>query len=578
METAELLQQIDLFKKLPAHHLTALADIAKPQHFNPGDRLVVQGDLGNRFFIVDSGLVNLRQTDSDGIERSLGVIPTPASQKPNGPRRRYFGEQMFTSQEPFPYHADAVRPTDVHVIARADFDKLVVDRPAIPHALGFVREAERKRTHGWEWVTEGEAVGITEHKHWWALLPGLVPVAILAVISVVGLFIAHFFVVQDYLQWAGLFAAVILVGVGGWQFYDWSNDEYIVTSHRVAHVERVLLTQELRESVPIEKVVGVSLDRRFPAAYFGVSTVVVQTAGREQGNVTFEYVAHGEKIRQFIAEQQGHVRAREAAEEREHFRQGIRQDLRQYLMPEVVARERIAQQQAAPPPPLPRRRKTVRHTFSQWVATLLNLEIVEPGRTTWRKHWIVLARQTWRWFVALLLLDVVAFFFAVNPRLWFPAYWLVGLILLLVCLGGLIWEWEDWRNDIYAVTDSQVIDLEARPFGFGSKSTTAPLDQVQDIRIEMPSTIAFILNYGDVKIETAGKGGQMIFFSVYRPREAQEEIFRRLNAFRQHRAERENSMRTKTIIDALVAYDHFKQEQQLPSDSGPVAPDQNSSG
>ena len=577
METAEQLRQIDLFKNVPAHHLTALAGIAKPQHFNPGERLVAQGDLGDRFFIVESGLVNLRQTDTDGIERSIGVIPMPALQKSNEPRRRYFGEQTFTNQEPFEYHADAVRPTDVYVITRADFDKLVAERPAIPHALGFVREAERRRTHGWEWVTEGETVGITERKHWWALLPGLVPVAILALIAGGSLFVAHFFLVQDYLQWIALAAGVIVAGVLGWQVYDWWNDEYIVTTHRVAHVERVFLTQELRESVPIEKVVGVTLDRKFPAAYLGVSTVIVQTAGREEGNVTFAYVAHGEMIRRFIAEQQGRVRAREAAKERERFRQNIRQDLRQYLMPEAVARERVAQQEQEPPPPT-RRPKPVGQTFKQLVATWLNLEIVEPGRTTWRKHWIVLLRQTGRWVAGLFVLDVAALFFATSPSIRFPGYWLVGMVWLAVCLGGLLWEWEDWRNDIYAVTDTQVVDLEAKPFGFGSKSTTAPLDQVQDIRVEVPSTLAFFLNYGDVKIETAGKGGQMIFFSIYRPRDAQEEIFRRLNLYRHHRAERENAMRSKTIIDALVAYDHFKQEQQQPPESGAVAPDQNSSG
>ena len=577
METTEQLQQIDLFKNVPAHHLTALAGIAKPSHYNPGERLVAQGDLGNRFFIVINGLVNLRQTDTQGIEHSIGVIPTPASQKPNEPRQRYFGEQMFTSQEPFAFHADAVRPTEVNVITRADFDKLVAERPALVHTLGFVRAAERRRTHGWEWVDEGEAVGITAHKHLWALIPGLVPVAIIAVIAIVALFIAHFFVVPDYLQGVGLVAAVIVVGFLAWQVYDWSNDEYIVTTHRVAHVERVLFTQELRESVPIEKVVGVTLDRKFPAAYFGVSTVIVQTAGRTEGNVTFAYVAHGEMIRQFIAEQQDRVHARQAAEERERFRQGIRQELRQYLMPEAVARARAAQQQQQPPPPPPRR-QLVRHTLRQLVATWLNLEIVEPGRTTWRKHWIVLVRQTGRWVIGLFILDLAALFSVLNPALRFPGYWLVGLVLLVVCLAGLLWEWVDWRNDIYAVTDTHVIDLEARPFGFGSKSTTAPLDQVQDIRVEVPSTLAFILNYGDVKIETAGQGGQMIFFSIHHPRDAQEEIFRRLTLYRQNRAERENALRSKTIIDALVAYDHFKQEQQLPSDPGAVAPGQNPGG
>jgi hypothetical protein len=578
MEALEHLQQIPLFKNLPAHHLAALASIAQREHLDPGERLVVQGDLGNRFFIVDAGLVNLRQTDQDGIERSIGVIPTPLSPKSTEPPKRYFGEQMFTTQEPFEFHADAVRPTEVYIITREAYDKLVAERPGIPHMLGFVRTAERERTRGFVWVADGETVALIARKHWWALLPGLVPVAAFGAGAALVLFILHFVLVQDILQWLALGASVVFLLMLAWQIYDWRNDEYIVTNQRVAHVERVFYTQELRESVPIEKVLGVIQVRKFPAAYLGVSTVIIQSAGRGEGNVTFAYVSHGEKIRKVIEEQQNRVRAREAAEQRYRFRQSIRQQLRQFLTPDAVAQERA--EQPAPAPAPPRRARTTRQIVDGWVRAWLNLEIKEPNRTTWRKHWIVLLRQTIRWVIVLIVFDLVAAFIALNPHLQFPGYWLGGLVILAVALGGLLYEWEDWRNDIYAVTDNQVIDLEARPFGLASKSTTAPLDQVQDIRVEVPSTLAFVLNYGDVKIETAGQGGPMTFFSIYNPREAQEEIFRRLNEYRARRAERENAIRSQTIIDALVAYDRLKHEQQSsPSATSPgtSSPDQSPS-
>lgn len=577
MQALEHLQQIPLFKNLPETHLAALAGIAVREHFNPGERLVVQGDLGNRFFLVDSGLVNLRQTDQFGIERSVGVVPTPPSPKSVEPPKRYFGDQMFTTQEPFPFHVDAVRPTDIFVITRENYDALVKQIPGIPHRLGFIRAAEKKRTHGYAWVTTGEMVAIVERKHWWALLPSIAPVGILIVIALVLLFVLSFALVTEMLQWVVLGAVVLVLLVFAYQLYDWRNDEYIVTNQRVAHVERVLVRLELRESIPIEKVLGVTLERKFPAAYFGCSTVIVQTAGREEGNVTFEFIAHAEKIRKMIEAEQERVRARQVAEERDRFRQSIRQELRHYLMPDAVAAERAAQQalSAAPKPLHP---KTTRHLIQSWVASWLNLELREPGRTTWRKHWIVLVRQTGRWFAGLVVLDVIAALMATNRALQFPGYWLGGLVALLILLGLLLWEWEDWRNDIYAVTDGQVIDTEARPFGLGSKSTTAPLDQVQDIRVEVPGALAFFLNYGNVKIETAGQSGQMVFYSIHNPRDAQEEIFRRLETFRTRRAERETSMRSRTVIDALVAYDRLKHEQQAPRapNPGETPPNQNS--
>ncbi len=290
--------------------------------------------------------------------------------------------------------------------------------------------------------------------------------------------------------------------------------------------------------------------------------------------MTFEFVSHGDEIRKMIQNEQTRVQERRIAEEREQFRQSIRQELRHYLMPDTLAAEHAAQQAAAAAaaPPRPR---TTRQVLRRWIGSWLNLEIKETGRTTWRKHWIVLWRQARAWFASLLALDVLAAFFALNPHFQFPGYWLGGLVLLVIVLGGLLYQWEDWRNDIYAVTDTQVIDTEALPLGLNSKSTVAPLDQVQDVRVEVPGTLAFLLNFGDVKIETAGKSGQMVFYSIHNPRDAQEEIFRRLEIYRTRRAERENSIRSRTVIDALLAYDRLKHEQQSASASGETPPSEN---
>ncbi|HEX7593228.1 MAG TPA: cyclic nucleotide-binding domain-containing protein [Anaerolineae bacterium] len=569
MEALEHLQQIPLFKQLPPQYLAALAGIAKRERFVPGQRLVAQSDLGNRFFIVDSGLVNLRRTDIDGIERSIGVVsPHPLANAPLESAKSYFGEQMFTTQEPFEFHAEAVRPTEALVFTRDDFDNLVKDKPGLVHMLGFVDAAERKRTHGFEWVAAGEAVQLVAHKHWWALLPGLVPVTILTGVAALVIFGLHFVLVTDILQWIVLGAGILIGLVLGWVVYDWLNDEYIVTTQRVAHVERVWLTIELRESVPIDKVLGVTLERKFPSDYFGVSAVIIQTAGREQGDVTFAYVSNGEAIRKLIQNQQSRVMARDAAEERERFRQNIRLELRHFLMPETVAAERAAAE-AAQAPSTPPRPTSSWATIQSWIRSWLDVELKEPGRTTWRKHWIVLLKQAGKWLVALVVLDVIAAFFALNRAQQFPGYWLGGLAALVILLGLLLWEWEDWRNDIYAVTDNMVIDTESLPLGLRSKSTIAPLDQVQDIRVEVPGALAFFLNYGNVLIETAGKSGQMIFYSIHDPRDAQDQIFRRLQVARTRRTEKEESLRSHAVVDALLAYDRLKHEQQAPPATAP---------
>ena len=60
--------------------------------------------------------------------------------------------------------------------------------------------------------------------------------------------------------------------------------------------------------------------------------------------------------------------------------------------------------------------------------------------------------------------------------------------------------------------------------------------------------------YGDVLIYTAGAKEPMTFHNVRGPREISLEIFKRMETAKVRKAEREESMRNRQLIDALVAY------------------------
>ncbi len=561
MLAIEHLEKIPLFKDLKPEQLAALANNAKPEHFHASQEIVRQGDLCKRFVIVDAGFVNLWQTDAEGFEKSLGVVtplPPPGS---NAPHKNYFGEQTFTSQEPYEFHATAITDVEAFIIERGDFDALTLTQSHILDALPFIKEAEKARTHGFGWIGEGEAVAAVIHKHWWVLLPGLVPILIGAV-GVLVLKLVIDFIALTMLSVVFPVSVALLLMWLVFTLYDWRNDAYIVTNQRVAHVERIFVTKGLRESVPIDKILGVTVEREGPAGLLGVSTLIIQSAGREEGNVTFSAIANANQIRRIILTQQERVRARQIAEERERQRAEIQRTLREYILPQVVAEEQAKTQAPTLPSALllPFRQRLAR-TIGSW----LDLEIRQTSSTMWRKHWTVLLRQTRNWLLGLVVLTGVFVFLALNPGLQvLPSggYILGGLMALVICLGGLWWEWEDWRNDTYAVTDTQIVDAERLPLGLREKSTTAPLDQVQDIKIEVPNIWATMLNYGDLKIETAGKGGQMVFHSIRNPKGASEEIFRRLEAYRKRRAEREAAIRNRGVVDALVGYDRLRREEE----------------
>lgn len=563
MELVDHLRIIPLFQKLKPEQLELLASQFKTRRFFAGEALAAQGDLGNRFFVLESGVVNLRVTDANGVEQSQGVLsaePLPGSPMPP---QGYFGEQMFEMQEPFEFQAYAVTDVDAFFLDRGDLDAALLLHRQLVHAMPFIEEAEHKRTHGFEWVEPGEVVTAVFHKHWWALVPALAKTGSMAVSVLLITFLFAFFGfgIANVVLAVGAILVLIFLAL---QMYDWRNDEYIMTTLRVAHVEREYVSVELTEAVPFDKIIGSKVERSGISGIIGVGSVVIQTAGRQEGNVSFAHVAKADQIVKHIEQQRGRVRALRAADQRERERDRVQQKLREYIIPHIVAREH-AEAAARTPPPPPAPPPSTWRRAQNLIHSLFELEMKKDVVVTWRKHWIVLLEQEYKIVLGLIGLDVVCVFLAYNPGLQVlppGGYILVALTLLAIGLFGVWWQWEDWRNDTYAVTATQVIDAERLPLGIREKSITAQLDQVQDVRVEVEGVWATLLHFGNLKIETAGQGSQMIFHKIYHPREASEEIFKHMEDLRKRMLEREMDIRDRVTIDSLIGYDRIRKEEE----------------
>ncbi len=560
MDALDSLRTHPWFSKLTLEQFAALMALAKREVFAPGANLARQGDLGNQFFVIESGSVNLRHTDAEGFETTLGVIPSPTAANANVPSKNYFGEQMFTTEEPYENHADALTETVAFVTTRQDFDKFKSENPEILTALAFIAAAEKKRTHGFKWVQKGEIVEHVIRKHWWALAPKIAPLIFITLGLVVGDMLAEAFLKFDLLGWTLRFLVIGSVVWIAWVTFDWYNDEYVLTNQRILHVERVLIIQESSKSVALDKVQNVRLDLALPSQWLGVGSLVVQTASGGEGDITLTMVGNVTEIRGLILSLKDRIRARQLADEREKFRQQIRQELRQYIAPGT-------DENVAPVTVAPKEKRTMAQSVRAGIRSALSLEVYEGNRVMWRKHWFVLFKSTYKYFFALIGLDLLFILIANSPTLQIlgaGGFLFGGLTIFLLVLAGLIWNWIDWHNDIYAVNDSIIVDEERLPFNIKTKSNAAPLDQVQDIRVEIPSPVAAILNYGTVIIQTAGKGEPLTFDWIHNPRHAQQEIFKRIEAARTRRTEQEASARSRSVVDALLAYHALAQETSLP--------------
>ena len=299
-----------------------------------------------------------------------------------------------------------------------------------------------------------------------------------------------------------------------WRALDWSNDRYIITNKRVIHRERVYLFFESRKEAYLDKIQDVTIKIASPLAYlFNFGEVIIQTAAGQDGAINFQGISRPREVQRLIIASAG--------------------------LPEK-------EQQLAPSP----RPRPLSKVVWQMLYPLYPTE--EENMIIWRKHWWVLHGD--------LVVLLMAGFALVIAWLWvltslsYPA-WLNALFALgLIGLGAWIaFRLIDWHNDLYILTNDRVIDIEKRPFVMEHRRE-ANLGAIQDVSLEQKGFIAKVLDFGNVRLKTAGKLGEFTFDNVPHPRKVQETIMERLNAFRQKKKREEMEKRRAEIISVLEEY------------------------
>ncbi len=331
-----------------------------------------------------------------------------------------------------------------------------------------------------------------------------------------------------------------------WQALDWGNDRYIVTDKRVIHIEKVYLTREKRDEAPLAMVQDVVVDMKgfmTHLLYFG--DVVIQTAGT-LGTIRFKGIQKPRKVQAQVFALMS--RAKEATPVEEEP-QAIR-----------IVREIVGWPEPAPQP-LPAAAEALRWESekprrAQLLEVVRMMIFAKPvfgeNQTIWRKHWWILLTEmvspALSFVIALILWSAASILF--DFSLWFDL--LLFISMLAVCVW-IIWLVVDWRNDLYVITDDRAIDIEKIPF-IREHRREAGLDKIQDVRYLQEGIIATRLDFGNVRLETAGGIGEFTFDSVPHPRQVQIEIFHRIEQFRKEAGRRGREARQHELLDLLGRY------------------------
>lgn len=404
-------------------------------------------------------------------------------------------------------------------------------------------------------LQDGESLEMVQTRHW-LVLAGNISFAtvVLVLLLAVSLGVA-----------VGLLTPspyyTLLVAVGGliallqlaWGLIDYLNDYLIVTNRRIILNEEVIFFKQWRQQAPLDRVQNIDIAVGFFGRLLGYGNLIIRTAGTT-GNIVFNFVANYDELREQIFRVREERRGQATAESKR--------------MVQRLLEGRLGLEPSLPPrvlPPLPNRRPaslTWRQQLLQSLQRFLrNSALVQANEAhvVWRKHWLILLRNILM--PGLLLLVIFAAVLGQSlirndaVHTFVAAFDLLLVLLGLIDLLWLAWLVADWRNDTYEVTTENIIDVMKKPLFFSENRRTARLSDIENIEIDIPSPLHYLLNFGNVKLQTAATQGDFTFDWVPDPRAVAAEVQRRIEEYYQRTREAENRRRVQELPDWFDMYD-----------------------
>ncbi len=116
-----LLRRIPLFATMDEGDLDLLCSQLRLEQVPPGRTVIRQGELGDRFYVVHRGHIEVTQRDAAGVSNVVDQLD----------RGDYFGELALLNDAPRNATCRATVPTELLSLSRIDFERLVKVRFAL---------------------------------------------------------------------------------------------------------------------------------------------------------------------------------------------------------------------------------------------------------------------------------------------------------------------------------------------------------------------------------------------------------------------------------------------------------------
>ena len=539
-ERIAFIRKIHLFSALSEDDLNDVAQALADESFKSGERIIEQGSRGKTFYVIHSGTVKVVRKDKKGKDDILANLVS----------QDFFGEEELFSKGRRTASIFATSDTNLLALHHEKLSELLKRAPRVKPNFEVAIETHRlwRKLH-FKWIRDDEVVYFLARKHsvfmWRALVLPILATIVPALTALFGLLIRQ--------GWPFALAGVMILFIAGWaawEIVDWGNDYYIVTNQRVVWMEKVVGVFDSRQEAPLSTVLSVGVEADAFGKILEYGHVIVRTF---VGKIPFSYVNHPYHASRLVEEYWGRAKEKGLSAETDAMKDAIRKRL-DLPIPNKPASE-----------PQPQAFSKIKRpsVFRLFFSNLFRLKLEDGETVTYRKHTIVLWQQVWfpTTINVLLFLAWLArvLYLLFNPSPEDPLVAIqngalavdsLALALPMVSVPFWIWaiyQYADWKNDIFMVTPDQIVDIDKTPFG-SEERRAAPLENILSTEYQRIGLLGNIFNFGTVYIVVGGT--KLEFQDVYDPASVQSDIDRR----RMARTAAKNAAATATERERMAEW------------------------
>jgi hypothetical protein len=540
ISTIQILQQMPLFHNLSDAQLASLVESTSSMLLSREELVYEQGSQADSFFIILSGRVQLTRISRQGDE-ALGSLD----------EGDYFGQETLEAEMLRQTNASALTDVTLLVFDSSLIKELTDRYPVLQKRFLLIRRSFRHFLNlSFPWIAPRETIYYIGRRSGYYLIPRLIlPALIIFILLPLWIYlyaILHmmiFFIIT-------LLTALVSVGWVAWVVFDWSNDYSIITNRRVLFQEKIALIYDSRQEVPLDAILADDITTGQIGRWLDYGDLIIRTF---TGALTLPGIAMPAEVKILLDNRRDRAKLHAQRDKTQTIRRTIRQHIG------------LEEEEQAAQPTGQEVQKTIHTgTLPNTLSDLFMLRTEINGVITYRTHWFILLGKIFLPTLLLFLNLTLLIMRLVNvfKLLSLSSTALLCLLLFLILGAWWLYQYVDWRNDRYIISDKELIDIYKRPLGVEQKRT-APLENILSIDYERPNIIHLILNFGTVFIRVGE--ASLTFNNVFNPSEVQREIFERLYNKKLQKQKQEDDIDQRRLAEWLEIY-HQEATGQAPAD------------